>query len=133
MELKLGSHSVHQLGLHIVFCTKYRNKVLTGSVEAVLRQVIGETCGHYGWDLQELEIMPDHVHLFVQVDHLTVPMEVSKTVKSISAIKLFTVFPKLKKKKFWGSGMWSTNTYYGSVGQVTEETIKKYLQLQKSK
>lgn len=131
MKLISSAHSLHQLGVHIVFCPKYRHQVLTGAVEVELKRIIAETCIHYGWLVQAIEVMPDHVHLFIQIDPLTTANEVAKTIKSITAIQVFTLFPKLKAKKFWGSGLWSRGTYYGSVGQVNEETIRKYIESQK--
>lgn len=131
MDLISSSHSVHQIGIHIVFCPKYRHQVLSGAIEVELKRIIGDVCVHYGWSIQSMEVMPEHVHLFVQIDPFTTPALVAKTIKSITAIQIFTLFPKLKGKKFWGSGLWSRSTYFGSVGQVSEETIRKYIENQK--
>jgi len=131
MKLISSSHCTHQLGVHIVFCPKYRHQVLTEIVEVELKRIIADICVHYGWAIQAIEIMPDHVHLFVQIEPGTAPAEVAKTIKSITAIQLFTLFPNLKRTKFWGSGLWSRGTYYGSVGQVNEDTIRKYIENQK--
>ena len=83
--------------------------------------------------IESLEIMPDHVHIFVQADPQTAPVEIAKTLKSISAVNLFNRFPKLKSRKFWGSGLWSRGTYYAMVGHITEEAVKKYIETQKSR
>ncbi|NJR39682.1 MAG: IS200/IS605 family transposase [Leptolyngbyaceae cyanobacterium CSU_1_4] len=120
-------------GYHIVFCPKYRHQVLSGAIEVQLKQIIGETCKTYGWILHSLEVMPGHVHIFVQLDHTVAPVEVVKMVKSISAVKLFTQFPDLKKRKFWGSGMGSDGAYYGTVGSVSEDAVKKYIETQKQR
>jgi len=133
MKVLSISHAKHCLGYHIVFCPKYRHQVLSGAIEVQLKQVIGETCKTYGWILHNLEVMPDHVHIFVQLDHTVAPVEVVKTVKSISAVKLFTQFPDLKKRRFWGSGMWSDGAYYGTVGSVSEDAVKKYIETQKQR
>jgi len=93
---------------------------------------LAETCEHYEWKLESMETMPDHVHLFVRANHMTAPIEIAKTLKNISAVYIFTTFPKLKSKKFWGSGLWSKSVYYGTVGHVSEETIKKYIEDQES-
>lgn len=133
MEEKHSQHAVSKIGYHIIWCPKFRHPILVDEVETELKHILGETCLAYGWVLHELEIMPDHVHCFIQTDHLTSPGEVAKTLKSISAVKLFTLFPSLKQQKFWGTGLWSSSTYYGSVGEISESVVRKYIQNQKTK
>jgi len=133
MKLIKSSHCVHQIGLHLVFCTKFRHQVLVGPIEVHLKHLIGEICINYKWLVENIEIMPDHVHIFLQIDPFVTPVNIVKTIKSITAVQIFTLFPELKGKKFWGSGLWSKSTYYGGVGQVNEETIKKYIEEQKKK
>ena len=133
MQVLSSSHAKHCLGYHIVFCPKYRHQVLKDAIEVELKRILAETCSHYGWELHELEIMPDHVHLFVQADHTVAPVEIAKTLKSISAVHIFNKFPKLKGRKFWGSGLWSRGTYYASVGHISEDAVRKYIQTQKER
>ena len=73
------------------------------------------------------------IHIFVQADPQTAPLEIAKTLKSISAVHLFNRFPKLKSRKFWGSGLWSRGTYYATVGHLNEETVRKYIATQKTR
>jgi putative transposase len=61
MKYRTTAHSVYNLNFHIVFVTKYRNKVLTGPVEAFLKTQVYHICGTYGWEVMALEVMPDHV------------------------------------------------------------------------
>jgi len=131
MEIYKNNRSVHEIAYHIIWCTKYRHNVIFDLVEIELKKILAETCDYYGWKLEKMETMPDHVHLFIRSDHLTAPVEIAKTLKSISAVHIFSTFPKLKGKKFWGSGLWSRSTYYGAVGHVSEETVKKYIEDQK--
>lgn len=128
---KRKSHSVYELGYHLIWCTKYRHPILIEAVEVECKNILGQTCAHYGWTLKEIEVMPEHVHLFVQADPSTAPSQIAKTLKSISAVHLFNTFPKLKGQKFWGSGLWSPSTYYGSVGHISEDTVRRYIQEQK--
>lgn len=112
MEVKRKSHQVYELGYHIIWTTKYRHPVLVDAVAITARQIIAQACVAYGWELLEIEVMPDHVHVFVSASPQTPPAEIAKTLKSISAVKVFTTFPKLKGQKFWGSGLWSPSTYF---------------------
>jgi putative transposase len=133
MKTLHSSHATHSLGYHIIWCPKYRHQVLKDAIEVELKRILSETGAHYGWELQELEIMPDYVHLFVQADPTTAPVEIAKTLKSISAVHIFNKFPKLKGRKFWGSGLWSRGTYYASVGHISEDAVRKYIQTQKER
>jgi putative transposase len=133
MQNKASGHALHSLGYQIIWCPKYRHSVLVGAIEVELKRILAETCVAYDWQLHALEVMPDHVHLFVQADHCTAPVEIAKTLKSISAVHLFNKFPRLKARKFWGSGLWSRGTYYASVGHISEQAIRKYIETQKER
>lgn len=63
MEEKL-SHCVYNINYHIVFCPKYRHKVIKGKVEDTIKQTIQEICTNYGYTLIQMETMPDHLHIF---------------------------------------------------------------------
>ncbi len=67
-----------------------------------------------------MEVMPDHIHVFVSVKPYVSPIEVVKTIKSITAVK----FSNLKKRRFWGAGLWSKGYYVGTAGAASAETIK---------
>lgn len=133
MEEKHSKHAVSKLGYHLIWTPKFRHPILVDQVEKELKHILGETCVAYGWVLHELKIAPDHVHCFIQTDHLTSPGEIAKTLKNISAVKLFTLFPELKKQKFWGTGLWGDSTYYGNAREISETTVHNYIQNQKAK
>ena len=133
MQILTSSHAKHSLGYHIIFCPKYRHQILEGAIEVELKRILIETCKAYGWLCHSLEVMPDHCHIFIQTDHTTAPVEIAKTLKSISAVHLFNKFSKLKQRKFWGSGLWSKGTYYASVGHISEDAVKKYIETQKKR
>ena len=130
--MRNNNNSVSTLQYHIVWCTKYRHPVLTGAVEVETKTILAQTCTEYGWTLKAIEVMPEHVHIFLEASPDEAPSSIARTLKSISAVHIFTAFPKLKERKFWGSGLWSRGCYYGSVGAITEERVKKYIENQKS-
>jgi putative transposase len=117
--------------MHFVFCTKFRKQILKGPLEVAARHILAQTCAEYGWNVESLEVMPDHIHLFIQIGPEDRPVDIAQVLKSISAVYIFTKFPELKGRKFWGSGLWSRGTYYGSVGRLDEEVIRKYIENQK--
>ena len=127
------NHSVSMIGYHIVWCTEYRKPVLKDGVDVIVKQTIAQTCTDNEWALRSIEVMPDHVHMFIQVHPADSPVNVVKTLKSTSAIAAFCTFPDLKGKKFWGCGLWSRGCYYGSVGQISQETVERYIEMQKKK
>ncbi len=65
---KTTAHSVYNLNYHIVFVTKYRNKVLIGAAEEYVKEQIPVLCERYGWEMLAIEVMPDHVHLFLPIE-----------------------------------------------------------------
>lgn len=130
---KHDNHSTHMLGYHLVWTPKFRHKILKDQIEIELKQIIAQTCKTYNWVLHEIEIMPDHIHIFIQANPTDNVGDIVRTLKSISAVHLFNKFPGLKQQKFWGTGLWSAGYYAGTVGQISEETVRKYIQNQKTK
>lgn len=133
MEERHDPHSVSKLGYHIVWCTKFRHPIIDDRVEVVVKNTLGQACLAYGWKMTEFNTDKDHVHCVIEAGPGDAPSTIAKTLKSLSAIQVFTHFPKLKGQKFWGSGLWSPSTFYGSAGETTEEVVMKYVQNQKSK
>lgn len=131
MTVKRTKHSVYNLNYHIVFVTKYRHEVLKNQIETFVKERTREICLSYGWEVLELEVMSDHLHLFVSAPPKIAPLRIAATLKSILTVDTFRAFPTLKKRYFWGSGLFSDGTYYGSAGTVSSETIKRYIQEQK--
>lgn len=80
-----------------------------------------------------IEIMPDHIHLFISTSPQISPLDIVKTIKSITARRIFQRFKNLKAKFFWNSGLWSKGYYIGTAGTVTVETVQRYIDEQKQK
>lgn len=133
LERWKDNHAISTLGIHLIWCTKYRREVINDSVAITIRETIGLTCKDNRWAVREIEVMPDHVHCFMQLRPTDTPSVVVKTLKSVTAIAVFTRFPNLKGNKFWGSGLWSRGAYYGSVGTLSQETVSRYIQDQTKK
>jgi putative transposase len=132
MAIAATAHSKYNINYHLVWCPKYRHSVLKGKIEDYFKKLLENICNHYGYQILALEVMPDHVHLFLSIKPQISPTDVVRTIKSITAIWIFKKFPWLKKQKFWGSGLWSKGYYVGTAGAVTADTIKTYIENQKT-
>ena len=123
------SHVVYQCSYHIVWCPKYRFRIMKGQVGKYLEQRIESLCEWKQVEILELNIMEDHVHMVV-----TIPPKISISVlmgilKGKTAISLFKNYPVLKKKPYWGNHFWSRGYCVSTVG-LDEEKIRRYVKYQ---
>jgi len=123
---------VYNIWYHIVWSTKYRKKILAGEVAEYCQKLFNEIADEFEFQIAEMEVMPDHVHLFVTAHPQKAPGEIVKKLKGISGRKLFMKFPELRKI-YWKNKLWNPSTYYGTAGYITKETIQKYIESQKSR
>ncbi|MBP1908541.1 putative transposase [Methanolobus bombayensis] len=79
------------------------------------------------WEILELEVMPEHIHLFISAPPFIAPTDIVKIMKGVTAKRVFQKFPELRKKEFLGNHLWSPSYYFGTHGQVSAETIKRYI------
>jgi putative transposase len=124
--------TVYNIGYHIVWSVKYRKDVLTGKVEKSLKQILIDIANEKEFIIGEMEIMSDHVHLFVSAKPKYSPGYIYKMLKGISGRRLFIKYPGLKKKLYKGH-LWNSSTYIETVGHISEDTIEKYILDQKKK
>ena len=114
---------VYQTAYHVVWCPKYRKRILTGDVPGLLRASLEAVAG----EILSLEIHPDHIHLFVSIPPADAVATVVKLLKGISARQLFVRCPELKQS-LWGGHLWSPSYYVGTAGHVSAETIQRYIE-----
>ena len=119
---KTSSSCVYALKYHLVWCPKYRRKVLVGRIEARLRELLFEKANDMGVQIEALEIVPDHVHLFVSADPTEAPQRLANQFKGYTSRILRQEFASLKSQL---PTLWSRSYYVGSVGHVSEDFVKK--------
>jgi len=119
-------HTVHHILYHIIFCPKRRRKVLVGPVHHRLKQLIEEVAQEQGWDIVELAIQPDHVHLFIQTNPYTLPTDIARLIKGRSSHELREEYAHLKRMP----SLWTRSTFYSTAGYVSADTIQKYIERQ---
>jgi putative transposase len=128
--VKSNQNIVYTCHYHVVFCPKYRRKVLVNGVDARLKTLIQEIVEKWGQEFVECEVMPDHVHLLVGCDPQFGIHRLVKFIKGATSHELRQEFPVLKKKL---PSLWTNSYYCGTTGGVTIETVRKYVENQKGK
>jgi len=102
VEDEIDVRSTYCLELdHFVFVPKYRKTVLIGRIRDRLEELIKEQCEEFGFEIISLEIMPDHVHLFISAPPKFAPCEIARLIKGYTARFLFKEFPELRRE-LWG-------------------------------
>ena|SRR3990172_10209549 len=123
------SHSVYDIKFHIVWITKYRKKILTGELANRTRELIRQYSKSMDVEIIKGHISKDHIHLFVSVPpHLSVS-DLVKELKGKSSWKIMSEF-KSMSKQFWGRHFWGRGYFVASSGNITDETIMKYIENQ---
>lgn len=118
---------------HVVFCPKYRRKVLMPPLDDRLKIILAEQIERWGQELIEMEVMPDHVHLLVGCDPQFGIHRLVKLLKGYSSHALRAEFPVLKRRL---PSLWTNSYFVSTVGGVTGgtlETLKRYVESQKGK
>jgi len=131
-EYKSTAHCKYLCQYHVVYCPKFRFSVLHGDVETALKEILHDIAHKYDYEIISMEVMPDHVHVFVGAKPTVAPSDIVRTMKSISAIELFKKFPDLKSFYSKCGVLWSRGKFISTIGFVSAETIKKYIEEQKS-
>lgn len=127
-----ASHCKYLIQYHIVWCPKFRFSILKNGIDIKLKQILENICKKYKYIIKTIEVMSDHIHLFIDCPHTVAPCDVVRTLKSISAIELFKIYPELKKFYAQCGVLWSRGYFISSIGHISEETVKKYIQEQKN-
>jgi len=123
------AHSVYDLKYHIVWSTKYRKPILGGDVAERARELIREICRSEDAEIIKGHISRDHVHLFVSIPPYISLSKFVQRVKGKVSRKLLGEYKKLNRQ-FWGRHVWGRGYFVASSGNVTDETIKQYLENQ---
>jgi len=128
MGVRRTKHAVFDLKYHLVWIPKYRKHILVGEVAQYAKEVLQRIADEYGFWVDVMEVMEDHVHVFLEAPPRYSPAEVVQIMKSISARELFRRFPRLREQ-LWASELWSDGYFVRSVGdQVTTEVIRRYIE-----
>lgn len=128
-EYHSNNNIVYSCKYHVVWCPKYRRKVLVGNVEKRLKEIIIDTCAKYNFSLIEMEVMPDHIHILIEVDPQYGIHKAIKLLKGISSRILRKEFHHLTTKI---PTLWTNSYFISTVGGAPLDIVKQYIESQKT-
>ena len=127
MEYRKGSHTVYNLEYHFVWVTKYRYHVLTGDIKVRVRELIRQVSQQHDINILKGHVSKDHVHILVSSPpHLSVSQMMQK-IKGRSSYKIQQEYPQLRKR-YWGQHIWARGYFAVTVGQMTDEMVRNYIE-----
>lgn len=127
---KHGNNTTFNIGYHLIWCPKYRRKVLVGMVETRLKELLQEKANELLLSLEKIEIMPNHVHLFVKASPTISPHLIVKRLKGYTSRIMRQEFPELRRRL---PTLWTNSYYCESCGHISEDTVKRYIEEQKGR
>jgi putative transposase len=131
-KLTYGRGYVYSLQYHIVWCTKYRKKVLDHGIDTECKALLETLSKQYGFSIMAMEVMPDHIHLLLDCRPQFMISDMVKIMKGNLARRLFLDHPELKKQ-LWGGHLWNPSYCAVTVSDRSYEQVKHYINSQKEK
>lgn len=130
MGIKRTKYAVYDIKYHIVWIPKYRKTIFSQEIAEYTKGVFTQIAEEHGFMIDTMEIMEDHVHIFIEVPPRYAPAKVVQVMKSISAREVFKKYPEISKK-LWAGELWGDGYFVRSVGdKVTAEIIRRYIEYQ---
>ena len=121
--------SVYLLNYHFVFCPKRRRKVLVGKLKDRLNELLEQKASELNWNIISMEIMPDHVHMFMAATPQTSPRQIMHRLKGYTARILRQEFPELMKMP----SLWTRSFFVSTAGNVSSKKIQHYIKTQRTR
>ena len=121
-----GAHTKHRLLYHLVWLPKYRKRVLEGTVAVRLQHLLYEAAKVNRWWIEELKIMPDHVHMMLQIQPSIPLAKAVQFLKGGTSKILRQEFPELEEF-LWGDSFWADGYFAETVGTADYATVKRYI------
>lgn len=119
--------NTHNMNYHIVWCTKYRNKIFNSEVfKNDMKDIIKSIIDNNNWELNNIEVLPDHIHILISFPPNHSGSSVMKSIKGASSRIWFKKHPDTKKK-LWGGHLWSPSYFISTVGDMSKEVVDQYI------
>lgn len=127
---KSSKHAVYNCAYHLIWCPKYRRKVLVDGIDTRLKELLNEKASEHGWVIEKMEVMPDHVHIFIKATCNDAPVFIVSQLKGYTSFNLRKEYQILRSKL---PTLWTRSYYVETIGHISETTVKKYIEDQKNK
>ncbi|QAV27123.1 IS200/IS605 family transposase [Neobacillus thermocopriae] len=131
-QIHYGRGYVYSIQYHVVWCVKYRRKILTDKIEQRLVDILHKIAAENGFVIQEINGDLDHIHLLIECSPQHYIPDMIKALKGVSARLLFKQYPELKKQ-LWGGHLWNPSYFVATVSENTEEQIRNYIHSRKER
>ena len=132
MRYSSSAHTRFYHRYHVVWATKYRYKVLQGTMRERIREIIIQTCEELGVHIVKGVLARDHIHMFLSIPPKLSLSDVMQRIKGRSSRRIQMEFPDLRKR-YWGRRFWARGYFSTTSGNVTDDVINQYLELHSSK
>ena len=133
MDVVHGRGYVYSIQYHIVWCVKYRRKIITDEIESELLKILNKIAEENGFKILEFNSNKDHVHLLVSCSPQNYIPDMMKALKGVSARLLTKQYGEELKSKLYGGHLWNPSYFIATVSENTEEQVRQYIQSQKQK
>ncbi len=133
MEIKSGRGYVYSIQYHIVWCVKYRHKILNVELETRLIELLNQISNDNNFSIVEINTDLDHVHLLIDCTPQHYIPDMIKALKGVSARLLMKEHGNELREKLWGGHLWNPSYFVATVSENTEEQIRNYIKNQKRK
>jgi len=128
--LKSTAQTRYDLRYHFVWVPKYRKRVLEGQIKRRIERMIRFACQIHEWEVFELAVNLDHVHLYMGAQPKWSPSEIMKLIKGGTSNKIKEMFPELEEI-YWGATFWADGFMVKSVGEINDKVISEYVRKQR--
>ena len=133
MEVTHGRGYVYSIQYHIVWCVKYRHRILIPKIENKLVEVLYRIANENNFQILECNTDKDHIHLLINCTPQHYIPDIMQKMKGVSSRILMKEFGEVLRKKLWGGHLWNPSYFVATVSENTEEQIRKYIRNQKRK
>lgn len=133
MKLTYGRCYVYSLQYHVVWCVKYRRKIITPDIEASLMTIVQKIAKDNDFEILEINTDKDHIHLLINCSPQHYIPNMLKALKGVSARLLMKEHGNSLKEKLWDGHLWNPSYFVATVSENTEDQIREYIQRQKEK